>query len=202
MTHYPDYSSISGRGGSTLRYGGRSISGRGRSTASIRQKSVSSKLVSNNSPELGMPPCIHPNIQAPEVSPSITQSPQTSQPPLTPHAEASTHVSEGQHEATEDQSNESNSTGPPWFITPDSVVIDYEVKKAIHDLVQGHYKEPWTGWGKVPRDVRQRMFTAFRGIYTWESHHESIILCHFNHEASEWLKKHLYLARTLYKGST
>ncbi|XP_039136765.1 uncharacterized protein LOC120274079 isoform X1 [Dioscorea cayenensis subsp. rotundata] len=43
------------------------------------------------------------------------------------------------------------------------------------------------------------MFTTFRGIYTWESQHESMILCHFNHEASEWLKKHLYLARTLYK---
>ncbi|XP_039123347.1 uncharacterized protein LOC120259961 [Dioscorea cayenensis subsp. rotundata] len=93
-------------------------------------------------------------------------------------------------------SNESESTGPPWLITPDSLIVDYEVKRAIHELVKGHYKEAWTGCGKVPKDVRQRIFIAFKGIYTWEPQHESSVLRHFR---SEWLKKNLYLAHKLYK---
>lgn len=107
----------------TLRHGSQSISGRGGSTTSIYQKYVSSKLVSNTSPKLGIPPFIHLNIQAPEVSSSIIQSPLASKPPLTPHAKASTHASYGQHEATEGQSNEFNSIGAPWFVTPNIVLM-------------------------------------------------------------------------------
>ncbi|KAH7650676.1 putative transposase Ptta/En/Spm plant protein [Dioscorea alata] len=133
-----------------------------------------------------------PSIIQPSPAIPVAQS-----PPV-PHGEASAHASEDYSPAMEVPSNESESTGPPWLITPDSLIIDYEVKRAVHELVKGHYKEPWTGWGKVPKDVRQRIFT-FKAIYTWEPQHESSVLRHFNHEASEWLKKNLYLAHKLYK---
>lgn len=152
-----------------------------------------------------MPPCIHPSIQPTTTmtpaSPITQPSPAipVAQPPPIPHGETSIHASDDYSPAMEVPSNESESTGPPWLITPDSLIVDYEVKRAIDELVKGHYKEAWTGWGKVPKDLRQRIFTAFKGIYTWEPQHESSVLRHFSHEASEWLKKNLYLAHKLYK---
>ncbi|XP_039129037.1 uncharacterized protein LOC120265221 [Dioscorea cayenensis subsp. rotundata] len=89
------------------------------------------------------------------------------QPPPIPHGETSIHASDDYSPAMEVPSNESESTGPPWLITPDSLIVDYEVKRAIHELVKGHYKEAWTGWGKVPKDVRQRIFTAFNAPFPW-----------------------------------
>ncbi|XP_039127417.1 uncharacterized protein LOC120263534 isoform X2 [Dioscorea cayenensis subsp. rotundata] len=192
-------------GRSTSSRGGRSISGRGRCTQNIHQTSANPAVVSSTPANLGMPPCIHPNIQVTTTMTPLTPIPQPSivapiaQSPPQPYMETSTHATEDPPIEMEGPSNESVSTGPPWVITPDSVIIDHEVKRTIHELVKGHYKEAWTGWGKVPKDVRQRIFTAFRGIYTWEAQHESSILRHLNHEASEWLKKNLYLAHNLYK---
>ncbi|KAH7672161.1 hypothetical protein IHE45_09G035800 [Dioscorea alata] len=177
MDRHQDVGTTSGRGQSGRRsggrsksgHGGRSTSGRGHSTPNIRQRSGdNSTSIRNTVTDLGMPPCIHPNIQPTTTMtplPPITQPspaiPLAQSPPV-PHGETSAHASDDYSSAMEVPSNESNSIGPPWLITPDSLIVDYEVKRAIHELVKGHYKEPWTGWGKVPKDVRQRIFTAFR----------------------------------------